>query len=51
MLQIFGEKPTTLEALMKEHGQLVKKGSLSGDGNFEIWEDGTVTDAKKSEST
>jgi hypothetical protein len=28
---------------MKERGQIVKKGTLSEDGNVEFWEDGTTT--------
>jgi hypothetical protein len=28
---------------MKERGQIVKKGTLSEDGNIEFWEDGTTT--------
>jgi protein import protein ZIM17 len=28
---------------MRERGQLVKKGTLSEDGNMEFWEDGTTT--------
>jgi len=32
---------------MKERGQLVKKGTLSEDGDLEFWEDGTQTEHKK----
>lgn len=28
---------------MKEKGQLVKRGTLSADGDLEFWEDGTET--------
>ncbi|EPE26172.1 hypothetical protein GLAREA_02084 [Glarea lozoyensis ATCC 20868] len=42
-LQIFGDKNMTIEDLMKERGQLVKKGTLSEDGDLEFWEDGTTT--------
>lgn len=28
---------------MRERGQLVKKGTLSDDGDLEFWEDGTTT--------
>jgi len=31
----------TLETLLKERGQLIKKGTLSRDGALEFWEDGT----------
>jgi protein import protein ZIM17 len=37
----------TIEDLIREKGQLVKKGTLSEDGDFEIWADGTVTDRAK----
>jgi hypothetical protein len=33
----------TIEDLMKERGQIVKKGTLSEDGDVEFWEDGTTT--------
>ena len=39
----------TIEDLMKERGQLVKKGTLSEDGDLEFWEDGTTTKREKSE--
>lgn len=32
---------------MKERGQLVKKGTLSEEGDVEFWEDGTQTEHKK----
>jgi protein import protein ZIM17 len=40
----------TIEDLMREKGQLVKKGSLSEDGDLEFWEDGTTTRRPKTES-
>jgi protein import protein ZIM17 len=33
----------TIEDLIRQKGQLVKKGSLSEDGDIEIWADGTTT--------
>ncbi len=42
-LRIFGDKNMTVEDLMREKGQLVKKGTLGEDGDLEFWEDGTVT--------
>ena len=40
----------TIEDLMRKKGQLVKKGTLSEDGDLEFWEDGTTTSrAKKDE--
>jgi protein import protein ZIM17 len=32
---------------MRERGQLVKKGTLSEDGDLEFWEDGTTTKRRK----
>lgn len=37
----------TIEDLMRERGQLVKKGTLSEDGSLEFWEDGTTTGRAK----
>jgi protein import protein ZIM17 len=37
----------TIEDLMRERGQLVKKGTLSEDGDLEFWEDGTTTKRRK----
>lgn len=34
----------SLEDLIKEKGQLIKKGTLSEDGNFEVWADGQTTE-------
>ncbi|KAI9835283.1 MAG: hypothetical protein M1819_002427 [Sarea resinae] len=48
-LKIFGEEAMTIEDLMQKKGDLVKKGSLSADGDVEFWEDGTSTQRKKSE--
>ncbi|KZF22403.1 zf-DNL-domain-containing protein [Xylona heveae TC161] len=43
-LKIFSDKPMTIEDLMREKGQLVKKGSLGTDGDVEFWDDGTSTE-------
>ncbi|RKF72093.1 Uncharacterized protein C24H6.02c [Golovinomyces cichoracearum] len=40
-LKIFGSRDLTIEDLMQEQGQSVKKGTLSEDGDFEIWADGS----------
>ncbi|KAF4629969.1 hypothetical protein G7Y89_g8173 [Cudoniella acicularis] len=42
-LNIFGDRNITIEDLMRERGQLVKKGTLSEDGDVEFWQDGTTT--------
>ena len=36
-LNIFGDRKMTVEDLMREKGQLVKKGSLGEDGDIEFW--------------
>ncbi|KAM0332051.1 hypothetical protein ACHAQA_002320 [Verticillium albo-atrum] len=38
-LKIFGDRDFTIEDLMREKGQLVKKGTLGEDGDIEFWED------------
>lgn len=38
-LGIFGDKKQTIEDIMREKGQLVKKGSLGEDGDIEFWPD------------
>ncbi|KAI2619256.1 DNL zinc finger-domain-containing protein [Hypoxylon sp. NC1633] len=43
-LNIFGDRKITVEDLMRERGQLVKRGTLGEDGDVEFWEDGTVTE-------
>ncbi|KAI1338609.1 DNL zinc finger-domain-containing protein [Xylariaceae sp. FL0016] len=43
-LNIFGERKLTVEDIMREKGQLVKRGTLSEDGDLEFWEDGTATE-------
>ncbi|KAI1870147.1 hypothetical protein JX265_006317 [Neoarthrinium moseri] len=42
-LNIFGERKITVEDLMREKGQLVKRGTLGEDGDIEFWEDETAT--------
>ncbi|CAO2654321.1 Nn.00g110540.m01.CDS01 [Neocucurbitaria sp. VM-36] len=41
--QIFSDKSVTIEDLMREKGNLVKKGSLSAEGDVEFWDDGSST--------
>ena len=38
-LNIFGDRDVTVEDLVKEKGQLVKRGSLGEDGDVEFWPD------------
>lgn len=43
-LKIFGDRKITVEDLLREKGQLVKKGVVGGDGeqgDLEFWDDGT----------
>jgi len=35
---------------MRDRGKLVKKGTLSEDGNLEFWDDGTTTPRANSDS-
>ncbi|KAI1078243.1 DNL zinc finger-domain-containing protein [Whalleya microplaca] len=41
-LNIFGERKITIEDIMREKGQLVKRGTLGEDGDVEFWQDETV---------
>ncbi|KAI1186521.1 DNL zinc finger-domain-containing protein [Nemania serpens] len=38
-LNIFGDRQITVEDLLREKGQLVKRGTLGEDGDIEFWED------------
>ncbi|KAI9171465.1 hypothetical protein HJFPF1_00948 [Paramyrothecium foliicola] len=38
-LNIFGDRKITVEDLMREKGQLIKRGSLGEDGDIEFWPD------------
>ena len=42
-LRIFGDTARTVEDILRERGELVKKGTLGEDGDIEFWEDGTAT--------
>ncbi|KAF2273996.1 zf-DNL-domain-containing protein [Westerdykella ornata] len=42
-LKIFSDKRITIEDILKEKGQLVKRGSLSAEGDVEFWDDGSTT--------
>lgn len=46
-LKIFADKAFTLEQLMQEKGELVKRGSLEGD--VEFWDDGTTVERGEAE--
>ncbi|KAI4678743.1 uncharacterized protein J4E84_008561 [Alternaria hordeiaustralica] len=42
-LKVFSDKSVTIEDLMREKGSLVKRGSLSAEGDVEFWDDGSTT--------
>ncbi|KAF2402386.1 zf-DNL-domain-containing protein, partial [Trichodelitschia bisporula] len=42
-LKIFSDERVTLEDILKNKGQLVKRGSLSAEGDLEFWDDGSQT--------
>ncbi|KAF2144221.1 uncharacterized protein K452DRAFT_223580 [Aplosporella prunicola CBS 121167] len=42
-MKIFSDGSVTVEDLMARNGQHVKHGSLSEDGDLELWDDGTQT--------
>lgn len=49
--QIFSDKSITIEDLMKERGQIVKRGTLSEEGgDIEFWADEGVTKASSEET-
>lgn len=48
-LGIFGTKPgeaRTIEDILREKGQFVKKGTLGTEGDMEFWDDGSSSDRK-----
>lgn len=48
-LKIFSDTSLTLEDILKDKGQLLKKGTLGEDGDVEFWEDGSTTAREKKE--
>jgi protein import protein ZIM17 len=46
--QIFSDTRVTIEDIMKEKGQLIKKGTLGTDGDVEFWDDGSESAHKGS---
>ncbi|OCK85174.1 zf-DNL-domain-containing protein [Lepidopterella palustris CBS 459.81] len=42
-LKIFSDKSITIEDILREKGHGVKRGELSAQGDFEFWDDGSVT--------
>ena len=37
----------TIEDIMRNNGELVKKGTLGTDGDLEFWEDGSTSERRK----
>ena len=42
-IQIFSDKSITLEDIMRDKGNLVKRGTLSTEGDVEFWDDGSTS--------
>ena len=40
---MFGDQTITIEDLMRQKGQLVKRGTLGENGDIEFWDDGSQT--------
>lgn len=49
--QIFGDQSFTIEDLMRQKGQLVKRGTLGANGDVEFWDDGSQTEKKRVEGS
>jgi protein import protein ZIM17 len=45
--QIFSDKAITLEDILAQKGQLLKKGALDSESDIEFWDDGTQTERVK----
>ncbi|KAJ3574462.1 hypothetical protein NPX13_g4355 [Xylaria arbuscula] len=50
-LNIFGDRKITVEELLREKGQLVKRGTLGEDSDIEFWADDTKDPSGASEAT
>jgi len=46
-LKIFSDKSLTIEDIMRDKGQSFKKGFIDPDLDFEIWDDGVITQRKR----
>ncbi|KAG9996437.1 zf-DNL-domain-containing protein, partial [Aureobasidium melanogenum] len=46
-LKIFSDKRITLEDILAQKGQLLKKGALDSESDMEFWDDGTQTERTK----
>ncbi|KAI1266878.1 hypothetical protein F5Y18DRAFT_351368 [Xylariaceae sp. FL1019] len=50
-LNIFGDRHLTVEDLMREKGQLVKRGTLGEDGDIEFWQDDIAPSSTNNNTT
>lgn len=50
-LKFFRDQSFTIEDLMRQKGQLVKRGTLGGKGDVEFWDDGSETKRKNVEGS
>jgi protein import protein ZIM17 len=41
--QIFNDTSTTVEQILAQRGESVKKGHLGGNGDMEFWDDGSTS--------
>ena len=45
--QIFNDKSVTIEDILRDKGEGFKRGAISADGDYEFWEDGSMTERQK----
>jgi protein import protein ZIM17 len=45
-LKVFGDKSVTLEQILAEKGDLLKKGGLGVEGDMELWDEKTDGEVK-----
>ncbi|TGJ86710.1 hypothetical protein E0Z10_g2048 [Xylaria hypoxylon] len=50
-LNIFGDRKITVEELLREKGQLVKRGTLGEEGDIEFWEDNPTDSSEAGEAS
>lgn len=50
-LNIFGDRKINVEELLREKGQLVKRGTLGEDGDIEFWEDTPIDSPEAAEAS
>jgi len=50
-LKFFADQAFTAEDLMRQKGEMVKRGHIGGGGDLEFWDDGTQTERVKLEDS